>query len=307
MLLEKKSALLAGVCALTLGCVENVDDPVDTMDVDPEDRVAEIIDNLVAAGYDESQIEVVEDVVTSNGTELVTTGPRVMVEGDIHVTLEASRELLGEPGEGELVEGEPSFRHWRTPTLVTNNSTICLIRSTELLPQIGPAVFLPITNEMAEGVLFASDNYNALNLGLSFEIRDAPIDINGNAQLTPAQAQGCDFQILFGAFPWGSLGGQSGFPSGGAPYDLVIMTGTGNNQWFEHIATHEIGHAIGLRHSDWMNRESCGQNVGEAPMGTVGIPGTPVHTIFSIMAACLPGATNGEFWYYDVVALDFMY
>ena len=86
------------------------------------------------------------------------------------------------------------------------------------------------------------------------------------------------------------------------------MTGqTNNNQVYEHIATHEIGHAIGFRHSDWITRESCGESVQEPWSGAQYIPGTPVITTNSIMAACLPEFTNGEFRGDDVEAFEYVY
>lgn len=75
---------LAG-SALAWGCA--------TDDDDVDERNAEIIDNLVAAGFPLEDIEIretelVDDELTQAGPE-----PRVFVNGDNHVTLEASREL----------------------------------------------------------------------------------------------------------------------------------------------------------------------------------------------------------------------
>ncbi len=295
--MPNKIALML-MSALAVGCVQDAEtDPV------VDDRVAEITENLLAAGYTEEDIEVVdnEDPLTLNGVEILAAGPQVIVGGDVHVTLEAARELVAS-------DDDEAFRQWRTPTLVTNNNTICLVRPLTLIPQIGPAIVGPLSPDMATGVNFARHNYNRLDLGLDFEIRDGEVDINGNIFIDAAAAAGCDFFISFvDSFGGGAAGGSSGFPSGGVPYGLVSLWGNASNQVFEHLATHEIGHAIGLRHSDWLTRLSCGQWVSEPQDGAVQIPNTAFHTTNSIMAACYPPNTNGEFRGEDAEALESIY
>lgn len=300
-MLKKTALVLASV--LAVGCAEGADDEVEgTQDRDAE--LAEITENLLAAGYTEEDIEIVEmsDTIVVDGKVVMQEGPQVMVGGDIHVTLEASRELLGD------VEGDDAFRLWRTPGLVTNNNTICLARATYMnTEEIGPPIFGTLTTDMSTGVHYARNNYNwTAGVGLDFQTRDGVLSINGYVVLTPAQQQGCDF-IIDVVRGWGATGGQAGFPSGGVPYGLIQLKGTGSNQVFEHIATHEIGHTIGLRHSDWKTRVSCGQNINEGQSGASQIAGTADQTTNSVMSACFALNTNGEFRGEDQEALGVIY
>jgi hypothetical protein len=115
--------------------------------------------------------------------------------------------------------------------------------------------------------------------------------------------------------------GSSGFPSSsGAPYSQVKMntywysTGTGstNVNYIGTIMAHELGHCIGFRHTDYMNRAySCGGsavNEGSAGIGAVYIPGTPSGpSASSWMLACVGSNQNRPFTSSDRTALNYVY
>jgi hypothetical protein len=117
--------------------------------------------------------------------------------------------------------------------------------------------------------------------------------------------------------------GSSGFPnSTGDPYNQVQMntywynTGTDatNVNYIGSIMAHEIGHCIGFRHTDYMNRAySCGgrkQNEGQATtgVGAVQIPGTPSGADpNSWMLACTGSNVNRPFNANDKIALGYVY
>jgi len=113
----------------------------------------------------------------------------------------------------------------------------------------------------------------------------------------------------------GPTGGSSGFPSGGQPYGQIKIGVSMNNYSVdvnEHVITHELGHCIGFRHSDYYNRSiSCGSggNEGDAGIGAILIPGTPSTATVggSVMNSCFRASENGEWTSTDVTALNALY
>lgn len=282
---------LAG-STLALGCGESGDDHLGV-----DGRNAEIIDNLLEAGFSADDIEIRDSEVVDGDQRLGMAAPQVFVDGDVHVTLEASRELLGDG------DGSP-FRLWRTPNLVTNPATICLAKVTTAQ---APYASYVLTNSMVAGVDLARGNYAALaSFGLSFTLGNATLSSTG---MLSHAIPGCTYSIFIYRV-YGGAGGSAGFPAGGAPYNQIrLNSGLAgfNVDVHEHVATHEIGHTIGLRHSDWKTRSSCGQNTTEAQLGAVQIPGTVDQTTNSVMASCFNARSLGELMGQDALALTTLY
>ncbi|QSQ19075.1 zinc-dependent metalloprotease [Pyxidicoccus parkwayensis] len=203
----------------------------------------------------------------------------VYVGGDAHVTLEASRELLQ--------NGEGSKEHYRTTNLVDTSVVrkICINPTSTFLTY-------PL---LSQGLDMAIANYNAL--GLCFTMVRGP-------------ATGCNANIT--ANTMAGTGGSAGFPSGGRPYSSISI-GVGLNStnvdMVEHVITHELGHTIGLRHSDYYAQTGCGTSEGSAGVGAILIPGTPTTSLpgMSIMNACIPPNPTGEFTSYDITAIRYLY
>jgi hypothetical protein len=116
--------------------------------------------------------------------------------------------------------------------------------------------------------------------------------------------------------------GSAGFPnSAGDPYPEVRMntyhysTGTDatNVNYIATIMSHEMGHCIGFRHTDYMSRRySCGYggNEGQSStgVGAVHIPGTPTKgDPNSFMLACIGSYVNRPFNANDKIALDYLW
>lgn len=108
---------------------------------------------------------------------------------------------------------------------------------------------------------------------------------------------------------------SAGFPSGGDPYNTVKYNKTYQNYSLNFVTTvmaHEIGHCIGFRHTDYMDRSySCGgspSNEGASTVGAIHIPGTPTGPdAASWMLACLSATTNRPFNTNDKTALNYLY
>jgi hypothetical protein len=237
---------------------------------DRDEQVLQIIDNLVDAGYPESEIEVRDD-------------GRVFVGGDAHVTLEASLEIAG------LTSDEDDFRQYRTTNLVNTAvvDTICIDGSS-------------FTGAMSTALNNAIANYN--NEALAFTM----LRTNGNQN-------GCDALIV--GSTKGPVGGQSGFPAGGLPYaQFQVGKGTANYgvAVATHVITHELGHCVGFRHSDYYNRAiSCGSggNEGDGGVGAIQIAGTPATAVNngSVMNSCFNAGSTGVWTNTDETALAALY
>lgn len=111
---------------------------------------------------------------------------------------------------------------------------------------------------------------------------------------------------------------SAGFPdANGNPYNSISYSSRYINGYsagfITTVVAHEMGHCIGFRHTDWMNRSySCGSGGSEGQettgVGAVLIPGTPSGPdAGSWMLACLGASTNRPFNNNDKVALNYLY
>ena len=183
-----------------------------------------------------------------------------------------------------------SGEQYHTHNLVSTPSTITVLGYTK-----GKEA---LTTKMQAALTEAVANYNNLNIGLTFTL-------TFGSDLTGIDI--CVYKLR------GSAGGYAGFPSDGVPYPWVrIFSGTDaySADVNEHVITHELGHCVGLRHTDWFSRESCGTISPEdaEPTGAVHIPGTPTgYDANSLMRSCFTSSEDGEFGSYDEVALEYLY
>lgn len=225
--------------------------------------------------------EIIDNLVRAGfpANDITIAGGVVYVGRDAEVSLAASREMLD--------AGDSSKEQYRTTnTVSTSLAKICINGST-FTGVFSTALDLAIQNYEEQPITFAMAR--TPSTGCSFTI---------NAVLQP-----------------GVVGGSSGFPSGGLPFSTINIgdgLATFSIDTIEHVITHEIGHAIGFRHSDFFNRSiSCGTggNEGDAGVGAIHIPGTPTDATVggSIMNSCFRTVETGEFTSSDVTALTTLY
>lgn len=215
-------------------------------------------------------------------------GFHYVVEGDILI----KEEQLKEMSESELFHTGQFAEQYRTSNLVSQNSTINVIGYTANNAN-------GLDSKMRTALRWAVDNYNALNTGLTFTL-------TYGSNFSP-------FDMVVYRVSGGG-GGSAGFPSGGAP-NKFIRINSGTSQFstnvVEHVIGHEMGHSVGLRHTDWFNRSfSCGSggSEGSAGVGAIHIPGTPTDIDpNSLMLACFSTNEDGEFGQFDRIALEFLY
>lgn len=210
-----------------------------------------------------------------------------LVEGDIIIT----DEML-EKGSAYSLMRVGGTEQYRTTNLVTGTPKTIKVRVATSLP----AKYVTATDA-------ALARYNAENLTLKF---------------TRVTSGG---DIVLSAAPWyyqylGILG-SGGFPTAaGKPYNSIIITYQLLNSYSANAITtvvaHEIGHCIGFRHTDYMDRSySCGgavDNEGASDVGAILIPGTPAAADpNSWMLACTSNNINRPFNANDKIALSYVY
>lgn len=233
------------------------------------------------------QAEVSQDVLNQiadlgfSSDNVIAADGGYIVEGDIFLS---QGDLKTQQTAHKLVVANEE--QYRTTNLVNGPRTITVSVSGNNIP----ANFSTAVNN-------AIARYNAENLTLTFQ----RVASGGNINIKIVNSR----QYIASA----------GFPSGGNPYGTISYAKTYTTYGIDFMTTvvaHEIGHCIGFRHTDYMNRQySCGgspYNEGTSTVGAIHIPGTPTGPDpNSWMLSCLSATTNRPFNNNDKTALDYLY
>ncbi|WP_025666660.1 M57 family metalloprotease [Aquimarina megaterium] len=282
-----KSLVIATAMAITLTLVSCDKDQVNTP-VEESSLVVEkdVLNKITTLHFNPNGIEkvMVNDI---DGTKKTM----YRIEDDIML----SKSQIMDMG----LHGGIQNKQYRTNNLVTSTNVIRVVGYTGN-NQYG------LSSTARTGLQYAVNNYNNENLSIRFIVsfgtnwgpNDILVYVDNSINPDPNRSAGI-----------------AGFPSNGYPFTRVRINNGANltqtNQQLEHLLAHEIGHCIGFRHTDWDTRKTCGENSNEgvSNVGLVYIPGTagPGGDPNSIMNACYPANTDGEWSNLDRVALNYLY
>lgn len=237
---------------------------------------------IVAAGFN------------GNWAERTAEG-NYLIEGDILLTKQQLIDLKGVVSHELIYANEEHYRTTNVVSTPTSGQRVITVRLGSGFP-----------SHYSTGLDQALARYNNLNLKIRFQ----RVSSGGNIVITGAN---------LGTSGGGCILGQAaGFPSssGNPSPGFTLSTSSCATSYLntankvDEVIAHEIGHCIGFRHTDYMNRSSCGQNAneGSAGVGAIHIPNTPTTvngTYNSWMMAC----TNGSpaFSSADNTALNYVY
>jgi len=235
-----------------------------------------------APQVDQGALDAIYQLGFSNKNVSLDEDGNYVVEGDIVLS---RQDLQSRPETRFLRVGtEEQYRTNNLVTALPRNITVSI--SSQL-----PASYVAALDE-------AIGRYNAQGLRITFS----------------RVSSGAAISIVKGN---GSYLASAGFPtSAGNPYNQIKVNsraiGSQPQSTVASILAHEMGHCIGFRHTDYMDRSySCGGspvNEGASTVGAVYIPGTAVGPDpNSWMLSCIGSGQNRPFNANDRTALDYLY
>ena len=261
--MKKSSIIYALLCVFALTVFNSCQSESDDIDQTKQQLPIDVLTKLADLDFDISNAQLAD-----------MFGEKGVRTGDIFLSFEQLNEM----------HAQPQTRQYHTNNLVKKLPRVITIAVDPDLGTLG-------SNALNDAI----DMYNDIGSQLTFQRVAFGLKGKNKAKIEVT---------AFSAQPSGgfiTLGIAAGFPSKkGDPAKGFKI----NTVWFDLLnpstaevagtMAHEIGHCIGLRHTDYQTRESCGQNIneGSAGVGAVHIAGTPTGSdTTSLMQACGPATS----------------
>jgi len=246
-----------------------------------------VLNQIKSLGFDSTNVKVVKD--------------GYIVEGDIFLS---EKSLKDSSRKDHLILNVANTEQYRTYGYV------------HPMPKaITVSVDASLSQNFSDGVNNAIARYNALNLNVTFQrvSSSANISILG---FNPSPNSDGSITLGVSSNPPDANGNVNG--------TIQVNTNYYANSPSNIIASviqHELGHAIGLRHTDYYNRTvSCGvssnpnnnkePDLGDPVVGSILVPGTPGKaddTPNSLMLACNNSGIDRTFNNDDILTLQYLY
>jgi hypothetical protein len=258
-----RATLFAVACgSLAFGCSTDTE-------MTPAEQQAEIVDNLVQAGFPASEVMVVDG--------------KVYTGLDAVVSLQASREMLQ--------TDEQTAEQYRTTNLMSTTLTkVC----------VNPSSSFASNSALMSGLNAAVANYNAQPLTFDFAVGPTS-GCSANNSITTQGGTGSSAGFPSGGRPYpGPVYIGTGTPAyGSGPTKHVI----------EHELGHCIGFRHTDYYNRSISCGGAASNEGSAGVGAILIPGTPSTAVLngSVYNSCYNSGSTGTFTSSDVTALNYMY
>lgn len=236
---------------------------------------------IMKAGFNENWSEKTED-------------GNYLIENDILLTRDQLQKMAASsPSHNMIVANE---EHYRTYELVNTGGGVRTI--TVSMGSGFPSYY-------STGLDQSIARYNSYNLNIRFQRVASGGEIHITGKNLGMSMGGC------------ILGQAAGFPTNGNPASGFTLSTSrcatnyiSNADKADEVIAHEMGHCIGFRHTDYVNRASCGSTSGESAgtIGAVHITGTPT-TVSGSYNSWMMACTNGSplFNAEDGIALTTVY